>query len=127
MGWGTEIGSDPHTGLTVWRLGMRLAHRIYEATEDFPTREKFELASQLRRAAVSIPSNIAEGSARRTNADFLNFLYTARGSLVELDTQMRLASELGYLDSETADDTHDIYQNLRRALQGLITKLEHDD
>jgi four helix bundle protein len=77
---------------------MDLAMMVYEATDVFPQKEIFGLANQLRRAAVSIPSNIAEGQGRDTTRDFLGFLGIARGSLQELETQLTLACRLGYID-----------------------------
>ncbi|MFB6262913.1 MAG: four helix bundle protein [Bradymonadaceae bacterium] len=94
MSWERDDHEQPRHDLKVWQLGMRLARQVYAMTEEFPQSERYELASQLRRAATSVPSNIAEGSARRTDRDFLRFLYQARGSLVELDTQMHLAEKL---------------------------------
>jgi len=89
-----------HRDLVVWQKAMRLAAEVHRATAAFPRSEIFGLTSQIRRAAVSIPSNLAEGSARRTTPDFIAFLHVARGSQAELDTQLRLAHDFGYL----ADD-----------------------
>jgi len=75
---------------------MELARQIYQATQSFPPEEKFGLVAQMRRSAVSVPSNIAEGQARNTTGEFIQFLSHAEGSLAELDTQLRLASDLGY-------------------------------
>ena len=84
--------------LLVWQKALTLAVAIHQVTGSFPRSERFGLVSQLRRAAVSVPSNIAEGSARRTTRDFAAFLHVARGSLAELDTQLLLALQVGYLD-----------------------------
>ncbi len=124
MGWKNENVDRPHRNLEIWRLGMRLTGQIYRLTANFPDDEKYGLVSQLRRAAVSIPSNVAEGSARRMTADFLRFLYDARGSLVELDTQMELSDSLAYLPETETDRIRETYDNLSRGLHGLITKLE---
>ena len=86
---------------------MELAKRIYRITQGFPNEEKFGLVSQMRRAAVSIPSNIAEGQARHTTKEFIQFVSHAEGSVAELDTQLRSGVELGYcVRKETAESPH---------------------
>jgi len=90
----------PHRKLEVWKKSMTLAKEIYSATEEFPKSEVYGLTSQLRRAAVSVPSNLAEGAARRGSREFRQFINIAQGSLSELDTQLDLAKMLGYLDPE---------------------------
>jgi four helix bundle protein len=82
--------------LDAWRLGLELAEKIYECTGSFPKSELFGLTSQMRRAAVSVPSNIAEGRTRSSTKEFLQFISIARGSLAELVTQLELAKRLGY-------------------------------
>lgn len=84
-----------HHQLDVWKNAMTLAEKIYALTSNFPASERFGLTSQLRRAAVSVPSNIAEGAARGSTADFIRFLYIARGSLSEVETQCQLALRIG--------------------------------
>jgi four helix bundle protein len=86
--------------LDVWRLGEELAETVYRVTARFPKAELFGLTSQMRRAAVSIPSNIAEGRARNSSREFLYFLSVSRGSLAELETQLELAIRLDYTDSD---------------------------
>jgi len=86
--------------LDVWRLGLELAELIYKCTAGFPKSEVFGLSNQMRRAAVSIPSNIAEGRARNSSREFLHFLSISRGSLAELETQLELAIRLDYADSD---------------------------
>jgi four helix bundle protein len=86
--------------LDVWHLGVELAETVYRVTARFPKAELFCLTSQMRRAAVSIPSNIAEGRARDSSREFLHFLAVSRGSLAELETQLELAIRLDYTDSE---------------------------
>ena len=83
--------------LIVWQKAIDLVAEIYKATDTFPDREKYALSSQMRRAAVSIPSNIAEGRSRSTRKDFINFLHTALGSGTELETQLIIGKRLGYL------------------------------
>ena len=91
-----------HRGLLAWKEAMRLARMTYAATENFPRTEQFGLALQLRRAAVSVASNISEGAARGTSKDFGYFLSVALGSLAELDTQIELAESLGWLPEPAA-------------------------
>ena len=86
--------------LVVWQQGMKLVDTIYRSTQHFPRSEDYALTSQMRRSAASVPSNIAEGSAR-TPKDYLNFLRITRGSLRELSTQVEIARRVGYLDAET--------------------------
>jgi four helix bundle protein len=82
--------------LNIWQKGMHLTKSIYQLTASFPADEKFGLSAQMRRAAVSVPSNIAEGQARRGTREFLQFLSHASGSLAELETQLLLSADLGY-------------------------------
>lgn len=89
--------SRPHHDLRVWQDAMRLVTHLYAITSEFPKDELFGLVSQMRRAAVSVPSNIAEGASRGGGQDFIRFLLIARGSLSELDTQVRIAENLGFI------------------------------
>jgi len=89
----------PHRKLDVWKKSMMLAKEIYNVTDKFPKSEIYGLTSQLRRAAVSVPNNLAEGAARRGNREFRQFINIAQGSLSELDTQIDLAYMLGYLET----------------------------
>ena len=91
--------------LIVWQKGIQVAKLVYELTRRFPSEEKFGLVSQMRRAAVSIPSNIAEGQARNTTGEYIQFLSHSEGSAAELDTQLRLSVELGYSDGIDVEDT----------------------
>jgi four helix bundle protein len=86
-----------HHNLEAWQKALALVKSIYTTTSTFPKAELYGLTSQMRRAAVSIPSNIAEGAARESTPEFLRFLYIARGSLAELETQILIANNLGYL------------------------------
>ena len=112
---------ESHKDLIVWQKAIKLAGRVYTATRQLPSEERFGLNSQLRRAAVSIPSNIAEGAARRNRAEFLQFLHIARGSLSELETQMMIALEQELVSPETTA-LEDIAE-VGRLLNGLISKL----
>lgn len=97
---------------------MRLVKTIYEATDAFPDQERYGLTSQLRRSAVSVPSNIAEGAARGSSAELTRFLQIARASLMELDTQLWLAKDLGLLD-QIREPRHHVLRILAMA-NGLI-------
>lgn len=91
--------------LVVWQKGIEFAKLVYRLTHPFPSEEKFGLTSQMRRASVSIPSNIAEGQARHTTGEFIQFISHAEGSLAELDTQLILAVELGFCRAADAEAT----------------------
>ena len=87
-----------HRDLKVWQQTMALAESVYHATAEFPLAERFGLVAQMRRAAVSVPANIAEGAARSSSKEFAKFLSVARGSLSELETQLELARRLGFVN-----------------------------
>jgi four helix bundle protein len=110
--------------LHVWQKGMELAKQVYLLTNRFPSEEKFGLVSQMRRAAVSVPSNIAEGQARNITGEFVQFLSHAEGSAAELDTQLRLSIALGHCVvadlSEVFGLLTDIQKMLKRLRQSLI-------
>ena len=91
-----------HHDLVAWQQAMLLVKQVYELTAGFPADERFGLVAQMRRAAVSIPGNIAEGAARRSSHAFSQFLIVARGSLSELDTQFRIAQDLGFCSPQAA-------------------------
>lgn len=124
--WTPEDGDRPHHDSTVWQLGKQLTVQLYKVTSTFPEHEKFGLTAQIRRGAVSVPSNIAEGKARRTDADLLRFLYMARGSLEEIDTQMELADNLGYLRGVNSTRAERTFENLSRALESFIATVKSD-
>ena len=109
-----------HKDLDVWKESMTLAKEVYRLTKSFPKEETFGLASQMRRAAVSIPSNIAEGAARNSDKEFIQFLHVSLGSLAELETQLLLSRELGFLKDE---DINGSLEQIRRMLLGLIKYL----
>ncbi len=110
--------------LSVWQLAMQLTEAIYSATRTFPQSELYALANQLQRAAVSIPSNIAEGHARNTTRDYLRFVSIAMGSLAEVETQIELAARLNYLGIEQRDALFTTTDELGRMLQGLRKSLQ---
>jgi four helix bundle protein len=105
--------------LLVWQKSIELAERIYAASKGFPKEESYGLTSQMRRAAVSIPSNIAEGAAREGTGEFLQFLSTARGSLAELETQLLLTERLGYLKAAQVRELEKACDEIGRMLSGL--------
>ena len=110
--------------LIAWKKGMELVATIYDATDGFPSHEQFGLVSQLRRAAVSVPSNIAEGKAHYSNRDFVRFLRHARGSLAEIETQVLIAEQRKYLTDATAAKLTQQLDELGRILSGLINSLK---
>jgi four helix bundle protein len=112
--------NKPHKKLDVWAAAVDLAHLIYKTTDRFPVREQFGLTSQARRAAVSIPSNIAEGAARHTKREFVQFLHIAKGSLSELDTQLELARRLEYLGQMEWEMLDAQLERVDKMLSGLI-------
>lgn len=109
--------------LIVWQRSMDLVVEVYRRTDGFPKSEAFGLTNQMRRAAVSVPSNIAEGQGRSTAKDFAHFLHIARGSLHELETQACIAHRLGYLPDDAAADIAGRTAEVARILNGLIRSL----
>ena len=103
-----------HHELVAWQVSVELVKDLYKLTETFPAKETYGLASQIRRAAISVPSNIAEGAARTTKREFAHYLSMARGSLSEIDTQLTIAKQLGYIDND-----EEVQQKLDRVF-GLI-------
>src|SRR5450755_3927732 len=109
--------------LVVWQKSVELVTAVYTATSSFPRQEVFGLTSQLRRCAVSVPSNIAEGQGRATKGEFIQFLSHARGSLYELETQIVIAGRLGYLLAEREHALAAKAEEVARILNGLLTSL----
>ncbi len=109
--------------LVVWQKGLALAKEIYLLTQQLPADEKFGLVSQMRRAAVSVPSNIAEGQARHTTGEFIQFISHAEGSVAELDTQLTLCQDLKLLSSNDCSLAATLLDELRRMLNSLRRKL----
>src|SRR5437868_11804438 len=105
--------------LIAWQKGMRFVTEVYAVTQRFPREERYGLTNQLRRAEVSVPSNIAEGQARYSQKEFHHFLSQARGSLAEIETQLLIARELKYLEPAEADDLLATANKLGRVLNGL--------
>jgi four helix bundle protein len=109
----------PHKNLDVWTLSMELARMVYRLTAAYPNEERFGLVSQMRRAAVSIPSNIAEGAARDSDNEFRNFLSIARSSLSELDTQFVLSYDLGFVPARLRSEVDELLSRVDRMLYAL--------
>ena len=109
----------PHKKLDVWKLSMELSKSIYLLTANFPSEEKFGLISQMRRAVVSIPSNLAEGAARASDNEFRNFLSIARSSLSELDTQLDLSRQLGFITPESRLEIDTLLMRIDKMLYAL--------
>lgn len=110
--------------LKVWRKSYRLCLEIYKHTKEFPNEERYGLTSQLRRSAVSIPSNIAEGYGRKTTADYIRSLYIAYGSVCELETQIILSGDLNYVNEGNLSKIKDGISEVERMLKALIKSLE---
>ena len=106
--------------LKVWQGAMELTVSIYRASQKFPAHELYGLSSQLRRAAVSVASNIAEGKGRSSDKELLQFLSRARGSLYEVSTQLEIARSLGYLESPDSDDLVRLAESVGRMLSGMM-------
>jgi four helix bundle protein len=112
--------SGSYREIKVWQKAIELVVDIYSCTRSFPREELYGLAGQLRRAAVSIASNIAEGKGRRTDREFLQFLHHARGSVFEVETQLTIASRLGYMPEAEVLRGGDSASEIARMLNGLI-------
>lgn len=110
--------------LKVWQKSYELSLKIYRLTKHFPSEEKYGLTSQIRRAAVSVTSNIAEGYGRKTKPEYIQFLYIAYGSNCELETQMLLSGDLGYIKSEDIKQLQEEISEVERMLMALIKSLE---
>ncbi|PYJ02697.1 MAG: four helix bundle protein [Verrucomicrobia bacterium] len=108
--------------LVVWQKGIRLARLVYGLTRAFPSEEKFGIVAQMRQAAVSIPSNVAEGQARHTTGEFNQFISHAEGSLAELDTQLILSIELKFCSESAAEPAFTLLDEIRRTLNALRRK-----
>lgn len=118
---GTQIKS--HRDLIAWQKAMNLVAAVYEASKGFPKEELYGLTSQTRRAAVSIPANIAEGQGRRSKKEFCQFLGNARGSLLELDTHLELALRFGYIKSQQYVVIETQIHEVGRLINGLLRAL----
>jgi four helix bundle protein len=115
--------TQSYKDLVVWQKGIALAKIVYRLTQDLPPEEKFGLVAQMRRSAVSISSNVAEGQARHTTGEFIQFISHAEGSVAELDTQLILSTELGFCDRSNTVGAFELVDELRRMLNVLRRKL----
>jgi four helix bundle protein len=113
----------PHKNLEVWKQGIELTKLVYKLAQQLPADEKFGLISQLKRAAVSIPLNIAEGAAKHTKKEFIHFLYISRGSSSEVDTLLVIVNELGFVNLESIKPLEELNDRINAMLNGLIKKL----
>jgi len=110
--------------LKVWQKAYALCLEIYMTTSGFPKEERYGLTSQIRRAAVSVPSNIAEGYGRKSTADYIRFLYMAYGSNCELETQLMICGDLEYLEADKLGELKENIEEIERMLKALIKGLE---
>ncbi|MEW6679300.1 MAG: four helix bundle protein [Pseudomonadota bacterium] len=117
-----ENQTRPHYRLDAWKEAMALVKMVYTVTQSFPKDELYGLTNQMRRAAVSVPSNIAEGAARNSKKEFVQFLSIARGSLSELETQLLISADLGYLDGK-----HDVFAKADRVSRLMTGLQKHNE
>ena len=116
---------ESYKDLKVWRKAYTLCLEIYRITNAFPKEERFGLTSQIRRSAVSIPSNIAEGYGRKTTSDYIRMLYISYGSVCELETQILLAGDLGFIEKGELAAVNNNIAEIERMLKALIKSLEN--
>ena len=115
-----ENGYKKYTELNVWLEARKLTTAIYSITKEFPKEEQYGLSNQMRRCAVSIPSNIAEGCGRNHKKDSLQFFYISRGSLYELETQLYLSNDLAFLKTDELNRLLSDLETVRKLLNGFI-------
>jgi len=115
---------DTHKDLIVWKKGIELVKNVYAITNTFPKSEQFGLTSQMRRCAVSIPSNIAEGCGRNSDKELVYFLYVALGSSSELETQIIISVELNLLEKEKATECLNLLNEIIRMITSLIKSIK---
>lgn len=114
----------PHEKLDVWQQSMVLSERVYKLSGKYPREEVYGLVSQMRRAGVSVCCNIAEGAARQTKTEFKQYLYMARGSLSELETQIAISLRLGFLEAQETGELFALSERIGQMITGLIRKLK---
>ena len=118
------MGTSSFRDLRLWQQAIELALSVYRSTDTFPKHELYGLAQQMRRAAVSVASNVAEGKGRNSDKEFRQFLFYSRGSLLELETQILIASKLEYLSVERSDELRTLTTQVGRSLAGLLNSLQ---
>jgi len=116
-----------HRDLIVWQKGMMLVSAVYRFSQKFPTDERFGLTSQLRRAAVSVPSNVAEGRSRNSTKDFIQFLHIALGSVSEVETQLEIARDLAFGTASGYAESMGLLEEERKMLIAMIASLKNKD
>jgi S23 ribosomal protein. len=114
-----------HKELIVWQKGIQLVKEVYQLTQSYPKEEVFGLTSQIRRCAVSIPSNIAEGSARQSDKELIQFLHIALGSAAELETQLIISKELSYLTDENFNTINSLTNEVLKLLSALLNRIKN--
>ena len=119
-----DFKTRSHRDLIVWQKAMILVSAVYKLSISLPADEKFGLTSQIRRAAVSIPSNIAEGRARSTKKDYLQFLHIALGSTAELETQLEICLDLRFISRQAYESTLAMLEEVRRMLVAMMIKMK---
>ena len=118
------MDTRPHRKLDVWKKSMNFVKHVYQATETFPKSEIYGLSSQMRRSAVSIPSNLAEGAARKGKKEFSQYLNIAQGSISEIDTQIELSFILNFIEKDVYNDLMDELNTISKMLFGLSRSLK---
>ncbi|MEM9659019.1 MAG: four helix bundle protein [Planctomycetota bacterium] len=119
-----ESGIQSYRDLHVWQRAVELVEEIYKVSTSFPADERFGLTSQIRRAAVSVPSNLAEGYGRRRRAQYMHHLDIANSSLKEVETQLIIAGRLSFVHKDQAQDAWDLLQETGKMLTGLLRSLD---
>ena len=117
----------PHKNLNAWQKSFEIVKELYSVTSNFPSEEKFGLVSQIRRAAVSVPVNIAEGAARKSKKEFIYFLHIALGSLTELDTLILLSEDLSFIKKEESEVIISKFDIIGKLIYGLVKSLEKEE
>jgi four helix bundle protein len=118
------VGGRPHKNLEVWKESIDLVQKLYKLLENFPSEEKYGIISQLKRAAISVPSNIAEGAARRTDKEMYQFLSIAAGSLSEIDTLIEISKKLELLGTKEYKILYDKVEKIDALLRGLMKSIK---
>ncbi len=114
----------PHKKLDVWKKSIELVEQLYQIVEKLPRNEDYGLANQMRRASISIPANIAEGAARHTSKEFIQFLHISQGSLSEVDTYMEICTRLKYITPDKCSEMSALMDKVDKMLTGLIKSLK---